>query len=54
MFLVQVIINLGMCLGLTPVIGITLPFFSAGGSSMLSVWVAIGLVLSVLRNRKKR
>ena len=53
MFLVQIIINIGMCIGITPVIGITLPFFSAGGSSMLSVWLAIGLVLTVLRNRKK-
>lgn len=53
MFLVQVIINIGMCVGLTPVIGITLPFFSAGGSSMLAVWLATGLVMSVLRHRKK-
>ncbi len=53
MFLVQIIINVGMCVGLTPVIGITLPFFSAGGSSMLSVWLAIGLVMSVMRHRKK-
>ncbi len=53
MFLVQIIINIGMCVGLTPVIGITLPFFSAGGSSMLSVWLAVGLVLSVMRHKKK-
>ena len=53
MLLVQAVINIGMCIGITPVIGITLPFFSAGGSSMLSVWLAVGLVLSVLRHRKK-
>ena len=38
--------NIGMCLGLLPVIGITLPFFSYGGSSMLSSMCLIGLVMS--------
>ncbi|MBE6757349.1 MAG: rod shape-determining protein RodA [Ruminococcaceae bacterium] len=43
----QSIINLGMNLRLLPVIGITLPFFSAGGSSVLTLYLGIGLVLSV-------
>lgn len=43
----QTIINLGMVLGLSPVIGVTLPFVSYGGSSVLSLYMAIGLVLSV-------
>jgi len=38
--------NIGMCLGLLPVIGITLPFFSYGGSSMLSSMCLVGLVMS--------
>ena len=50
----QVFINIGMCLKLLPVIGITLPFMSAGGSSNLSVYLAIGLVLSVYRFNKDR
>lgn len=50
----QVFINIGMCLKLLPVIGITLPFMSAGGSSNLSVYIAIGLVLSVYRFNKDR
>jgi rod shape determining protein RodA len=44
--------NIGMCLGLTPVIGLTLPFFSAGGSSMISCFAAMGIV-SGIRMRPK-
>ncbi len=54
MLLGQVLINMGMCLRLLPVIGITLPFFSAGGSSNLAVYLAIGVVLSVYRQSKKQ
>lgn len=50
----QVIINVGMCLMLLPVIGITLPFFSAGGSSNLSLYFAIGLILSFYRYNQQR
>lgn len=44
---VQSVLNIGMVMGITPVIGITLPFISAGGTSMLTSTVAIGLVMSV-------
>lgn len=43
----QTITNIGMCIGLLPVIGVTLPLFSAGGSSVLSLYCGLGLVLSV-------
>ena len=43
----QSIANIGMCLGIAPVIGITLPFFSAGGSSAACLYLGLGLVLSV-------
>lgn len=43
----QTIINIGMNLRLAPVIGITLPLFSAGGSAVVSVYLGIGLALSV-------
>ena len=43
----QTFINIGMCLGITPVIGITLPFFSYGGSSMVTMFAAMGLVSGV-------
>ena len=39
--------NIGMCVGLTPVIGITLPFFSYGGSSMVCCFAAMGIVSGV-------
>ena len=43
----QCVINIGMNLQVLPVIGVTLPFFSAGGSSVLMVYLGVGLVLSV-------
>ena len=52
MLVAQAMINIGMCLAIFPVIGITLPFFSYGGSSMLACWCAVGLVLSVNRQRE--
>ncbi len=50
----QSIINLGMNLRLLPVIGITLPFFSAGGSSVATLYLGIGLVLSVSYSQNTR
>lgn len=47
MLMIQVVENVGMCLGTMPVIGITYPFLSYGGSSVLSCFLAIGMVLSV-------
>ena len=44
----QTIINIGMVLGFMPVIGITLPFFSAGGTSVLTMLICIGIVQSVV------
>lgn len=43
----QCLINLGMNLQVLPVIGVTLPFFSAGGSSVVMAYLCVGLVLSV-------
>ncbi len=47
----QVIINVGMAVGLMPITGMTLPFVSYGGSSLLSNFVAIALLVSVSQNR---
>ena len=49
----QVIVNIGMCLKILPVIGITLPFFSAGGSSNLCLYIGVGLILSIYRANKE-
>ncbi len=47
MFAVQFMMNIGMCIGVSPVIGVTLPFISSGGSSVLACFFAIGLAESV-------
>ena len=49
----QIIINLGMNLAVLPVIGVTLPFFSGGGTSALMMYLCVGLVLSVYMHNKK-
>ncbi len=54
MLLAQIVINIGMCTSITPVIGITLPFFSAGGTSLLCLYLGIGLVLNVYMHRNSR
>ncbi len=43
----QVVINVGMCMGVMPVIGLTLPFISYGGSSLISLYTMLGLVSGV-------
>ena len=47
MLLVQVGINVGMCLYVFPVVGLTLPFISYGGSSILTIYAAMGVVSSI-------
>jgi len=52
MFVFQIFENIAMTMGLMPVTGITLPFISYGGSSILSNMLAIGLVINVaIKNR---
>ena len=52
MFIVQSVMNLGMCLAMLPVIGITLPFMSYGGSSMLALYLAMGFVHAISAHGK--
>ncbi len=54
MFFFQFLINVGMVLCLVPVIGITMPFISYGGTSMVASFAAMGLVMSVYSFNKKR
>ena len=54
MIVAHVVINIGMCLMVLPVIGITLPFMSAGGSSNLCIYFAIGMVMSIYRSSMSR
>jgi len=46
MILTQVVVNVGMTLGILPITGITLPFISYGGSSLLFTFIMLGLVLN--------
>ncbi|GHV23977.1 rod shape-determining protein RodA [Clostridia bacterium] len=49
----QSMFNLGMCLSMLPVIGVTLPFFSAGGSSVTCLYLTIGLAQNInIHNRR--
>ena len=54
MFLFHVMENIGMVIGLMPCTGIPLPFISYGGSHMLSVMMAIGLVMNVVIRDRQR
>ena len=54
MLFAQLLVNVGMELSLLPCIGITLPLFSSGGSSSLSIYLALGIVLSVYRYSKNQ
>ncbi|MDR2568960.1 MAG: FtsW/RodA/SpoVE family cell cycle protein [Oscillospiraceae bacterium] len=47
MLITQMVENIGMALGLMPVIGITLPFFSYGGSSLVTCFAAMGIVSGI-------
>ncbi|MGL4911380.1 MAG: rod shape-determining protein RodA [Romboutsia sp.] len=53
MFAYQIIQNIGMTVALIPVTGVTLPFISYGGSSLLTSLANLGLVLNVCMRRKK-
>ena len=51
MLIFQSFENIGMCIGIMPVTGIPLPFFSYGGSSILTTFISIGIALSVLKRK---
>ena len=53
MIIVQAVENIGMCLGMLPVVGITLPYMSYGGSSVLAIYIITGVVQSVAVHRNR-
>lgn len=53
MFIFQILVNIGMNMGIMPVTGIPLPFVSYGGTSLLVNLAAIGIILSILIRHRK-
>lgn len=54
MLLFQQVQNIGMTVGLVPITGITLPFISYGGSSLLSYMMIVGIILNISMERDRR
>lgn len=54
MLIYQQIQNIGMTFGLLPITGITLPFISYGGSSLISYLIMIGIVLNISKENNKK
>ena len=53
MIFIHCVLNIGMVLAVMPVIGVPLPFVSQGGSSMVSMFISVGLVMSVYAHSEK-
>ncbi|ANN79647.1 rod shape-determining protein RodA [Bordetella flabilis] len=51
MFFIYVFVNIGMVTGILPVVGVPLPFMSYGGTALLTVGIACGMLMSINRNR---
>lgn len=47
MFIFQIFVNIGMCIGMMPVTGLPLPFISVGGSSTLTNFMALGIAINI-------
>ena len=54
MFVFQIFQNIGMMIGLMPITGITLPFISYGGTSLLINMMSVGLIMSIRAHQEKR
>ncbi|MFW0862461.1 MAG: rod shape-determining protein RodA [Candidatus Komeilibacteria bacterium] len=51
---IQTFVNIGMTIGIAPVTGITLPFVSYGGSSLLTTFIVLGIVQNVIMTRREK
>ncbi|MGI9309969.1 MAG: rod shape-determining protein RodA [bacterium] len=52
LFFLHAFVNIGMAIGLLPVVGVPLPLISYGGTSMVTLMIAFGILMSIHRNRK--
>jgi rod shape determining protein RodA len=53
-FLIQSFVNIGMNIGILPIVGVTLPFISYGGSSLLSNFIFLGFMTAIGKSSGKR
>ncbi len=51
-FLVYLIVNIGMVIGLLPVVGVPLPLISYGGTSIVTLMAAFGILMSIHTHRR--
>jgi rod shape determining protein RodA len=52
-FLIQIFVNIGMNIGILPIVGVTLPFVSYGGSSLLSNFIFLGFLSAINKGRRE-
>ena len=52
-FLIQIFVNIGMNIGILPIVGVTLPFVSYGGSSLLSNFILLGFLSAINKGRRE-
>jgi rod shape determining protein RodA len=52
-FLIQIFVNIGMNIGILPIVGVTLPFVSYGGSSLLSNFIFLGFLSAISKGRRQ-
>jgi rod shape determining protein RodA len=53
MIIFQILVNVGMNIGVMPVTGVPLPLISAGGSSLITILIALGIIESIALRRRK-
>jgi len=54
MFFVYVFVNMGMVMGILPVVGVPLPFMSYGGTALLTLGIACGILMNISTYRPVR
>ena len=52
MFFTYAFVNIGMVTGMLPVVGVPLPFVSFGGTALITLFIAVGILMSVQSHRK--
>ena len=52
LFFTYAFVNIGMVTGMLPVVGVPLPFMSFGGTALMTLFIAVGILMSVQSHRK--